>query len=42
MAGEFWLSDRAWAVVAPLLPQNEPSARRVDDRRIISGIPLVL
>ena len=34
----FWLSDEAWAVIAPHLPQNQPGARRVDDRRVISGI----
>ena len=38
MAGEFWLSDRQWAAIAPLLPVNQPGARRVDDRRVISGI----
>lgn len=38
MAGEFWLSDRQWAAMAPLLPTNQPGARRVDDRRVISGI----
>jgi transposase len=32
MAGEFWLSDRQWAAIAPLLPTNQPGARRVDDR----------
>ena len=42
MAGEFWLSDRAWAAIKPLLPQNQPGARRVDDRRVISGIIHVL
>ena len=42
MAGEFWLSDRAWAAVEPLLPKNQPGARRVDDRRVISGIVHVL
>lgn len=42
MAGEFWLSDRAWAVIEPLLPRNQPGARRVDDRRVISGIVHVL
>ena len=34
----FWLSDEAWAVIAPHLPKNQPGARRVDDRRVISGI----
>ncbi|OQW39396.1 MAG: transposase [Proteobacteria bacterium SG_bin5] len=34
----FWLSDEAWATIEPHLPQNQPGARRVDDRRVISGI----
>jgi transposase len=34
----FWLSDEAWAVFAPHQPQNQPGARRVDDRRVVSGI----
>ena len=34
----FWLSDEAWSAIAPHLPQNQPGARRVDDRRVISGI----
>lgn len=38
MAGEFWLSDWQSAVLAPLLPSHLPGARRVDDRRLISGI----
>ena len=38
MASEFWLSDRHWAVIEPLLPTNQPGARRTDDRRVISGI----
>lgn len=42
MAGEFWLNDRQWAAIEPLLPQNQPGARRVDDRRVISGIIHVL
>jgi len=42
MAGEFWLSDRQWAAIEPLLPKNRPGARRVDDRRVISGIVHVL
>ncbi len=42
MANEFWLSDGAWAVIEPLLPSNQPGARRVDDRRVISGIIHVL
>lgn len=42
MAGEFWLDDRQWAVIAPLLPKNQPGAHRTDDRRVISGIIHVL
>ncbi len=38
----FWLSDEAWAMIEPHLPKNQPGARRVDDRRIISGIIHVL
>lgn len=34
----FWLSDVAWAAIEPHLPKNQPGARRVDDRRVISGI----
>ena len=42
MAGEFWLNDQQWAAIDPLLPRNQPGARREDDRRIISGIIHVL
>jgi transposase len=42
MSVGFCLSDRAWAVIEPLLPRNQPGARRVDDRRVISGIIHVL
>ena len=42
MAGEFWLSDAQWEVIEPLLPKNQPGARRTDDRRVISGIVHVL
>lgn len=34
----FWVSDEAWAAIEPHLPKNQPGARRVDDRRVISGI----
>lgn len=34
----FWLSDEAWGAIEPHLPQNQPRARRVYDRRDISGI----
>jgi transposase len=42
MAGLFWFSDRQWSVIEPLLPTNQPGARRVDDRRVLSGIVHVL
>jgi transposase len=42
MAGEFWLDDRQWSVIEPLLPTNQPGAHRTDDRRVISGIIHVL
>lgn len=38
----FWLSDEAWVAIEPHLPKNQPGARRVDDRRVISGILHVL
>lgn len=38
----FWLSDAQWSAVEPHLPKNQPGARRVDDRRVISGIIHVL
>jgi transposase len=38
----FWLPNEAWATIEPHLPKNQPRARRVDDRRVISGIPHVL
>jgi transposase len=42
MTVEFWLDDRQWAALEPLLPTNQPGAHRTDDRRIISGIIHVL
>jgi transposase len=42
MSALFWLSDDAWAAIEPHLPMNQPGARRVDDRRVISGILHVL
>ncbi|KAB0267235.1 IS5 family transposase [Microvirga brassicacearum] len=38
MANEFWLSDAQWLAIEPHLPKNQPGARRVDDRRVLSGI----
>lgn len=42
MSDLFWLSDDAWKAIEPHLPKNQPGARRVDDRRVISGILHVL
>jgi transposase len=42
MADLFWLSDEAWAAIAPHLPHGKPGKPRVDDRRVISGIFHVL
>lgn len=38
----FWFSDEAWSAIEPHLPKNQPGARRVGDRRVISGILHVL
>src|SRR6266853_5949722 len=38
MSDNFWLSDRQWAAIAPLLPMVHTGPVRQDDRRIISGI----
>ncbi|WP_246102549.1 transposase [Methylobacterium terricola] len=34
----FWLSDEQWQAITPVMPNNQPGARRKDDRRILSGI----
>ena len=36
------LDDVAWARIAPLLPDGRHGARRVDDRRVVSGIVHVI
>jgi len=38
MTEGYRISDGAWAAIEPLLPKNRPGARRVDERRVISGI----
>jgi transposase len=38
MVDFFWFSDSQWSRIEPLLPVNGKEARRVDDRRVISGI----
>ncbi|WP_281017484.1 MULTISPECIES: transposase [unclassified Minwuia] len=42
MARLFWLEDAQWAAIEPHVPKSQPGARRVDDRRAISGIIHVL
>ena len=42
MVNLFWLSDEGWAVMEPFMPRGQPGARRVDDRRVTSGIIHVL
>lgn len=38
MVRVYWLSDGEWRRIEPLLPRGRRGARRVDDRRVISGI----
>ena len=42
MADVFWFSDAQWARIEPLLPTNTRGLKRVDDRRVVSGIVHVL
>lgn len=42
MSRLFWLNDEQWAAIEPFMPRNQPGARRVDDRRVLSGIIHVL
>ena len=41
-ANLFWLSDQQWDRIAPHLPTDVRGKKRVDDRRVISGILHVL
>lgn len=38
----FWLSDEQWQHIKPQLPRKVRGKKRVDDRRVISGIVHVL
>ena len=38
MAEFFWFSDAQWARIEPLLPTNSRGKKRVDYRRVLSGI----
>ncbi|HEX3215533.1 MAG TPA: IS5 family transposase [Aestuariivirgaceae bacterium] len=42
MAELFWFSDEQWARIERLLPTNTRGLKRVDDRRVLSGIVHVL
>jgi transposase len=42
MGKGFWLTDEQWALIEQHLPYRAAGKRRVDDRRIISGIIHVL
>jgi transposase len=41
-AEPYWLSERGWQAILPLLPRHRLTASRDDDRRIISGILYML
>ncbi len=38
MSDFFWFSDAQWGRIEPLLPANVRGKKRVDDRRVLSGI----
>lgn len=38
MSDFFWFSDIQWARIEPLLPTDVRGKKRVDDRRVLSGI----
>jgi transposase len=38
MADYFWFSDAQWARIEPILPKDVRGKKRVDDRRVLSGI----
>ena len=38
----FWLNDRQWRRLEPLLPNKPRGVPRVDDRQVVSGIVHVL
>ena len=42
MANEFWLSDRQWAALEPLIPMNRRGVKPRRNREIISGIMHIL
>ncbi|MDB5401390.1 MAG: hypothetical protein JWQ55_3408, partial [Rhodopila sp.] len=38
MANEFWMNEREWAVLEPLIPMNRRGVKPKRNREIISGI----
>lgn len=42
MSEGFWLNGEQWQRLSPLLPNKSRGVKRVDDRRVISGIVHVL
>jgi len=42
MANEFWMSDRQWAVLEPLIPMNRRGVKPQRNREVISGIVHIL
>jgi transposase len=38
MSDFFWFSDAQWSRIEPLLPTDVRGMKRVDDRRVLSGI----
>jgi len=42
MSQLFWLSDRQWTAIEPLIPRNRPGVRPRRNREVISGIVHVL
>ena len=42
MSDLFWFSDAQWARIEPLLPRTTRGMKRVDDRRVLSGIVHVI
>jgi mannitol 2-dehydrogenase len=42
MSDLFWFSDVQWSRIEPLLPQTTRGMKRVDDRRVLSGIVHVI
>lgn len=42
MSELFWFTDTQWSRIEPLLPRNTRGMKRIDDRRVLSGIVHVL